>query len=117
MTYKEWPATVPVKFYGVTVKPKDNVIQTEFASGRTTKILRNTRFIFDIECKLTLTMEQRNSFWSWFIDDIGGCTGVFRCDALKRTADSSPYFRFTEAPEESTGQTYKTLSMSIEEIY
>lgn len=117
MIIKEWPVAVNTKFYKGTTKPEDNVITTEYTSGRKIAILANTRFVFDIECDLSVNATERNAFWKWFTEQLGGCAGVFHCAALRRTATSTEYFRFKGTPSESEGQKFRKLSFKIEEIY
>lgn len=117
MTYVEWPYTVNTKFFKATTKPEDNVITTEYTSGRKICILANTRFVFDFKCSLGVTATERNAFWAWFTDTLGGCAGVFHCAALKRTPTSTEYFRFKTTPDESEGQKNRVLSLEIEEVY
>lgn len=117
MTYVEWPYNVNTKFFKATTKPEDNVITTEYTSGRKICILANTRFVFDFKCSLGVTATERNAFWNWFTDTLGGCAGVFHCAALKRTPTSTEYFRFKTIPDESEGQKNRVLSLEIEEVY
>jgi hypothetical protein len=117
MTYVQWPFDVNTKFFSAVAKPEDNTITTEYTSGRKVTILKNTRFTFDIECSLGVTSSERESFWKWFTDTLGGCAGIFSCPALQRTSTSTEYFRFKEVPEESEGQKNRVLSLSVEEVY
>ena len=117
MTYVEWPYTVNTKFFKGTNKPEENTQTTEYVSGRRVVILRNTRFVFDFKCSLGVTATERNAFWAWFTDTLGGCAGVFHCAALKRTNNSTEYFRFKEIPDESEGQKNRVFSFELEEVY
>ena len=74
MIYVEWPQTVNKKFYSVSRSPKPNVKLTEFESGRTTGILQNTRFVFNVNCSLTLKCKNElPAFWKWYTESLGGC--------------------------------------------
>lgn len=117
MTYVEWPSKVNTHFFKGVTKPEDNTITTEYSSGRKITFLKNTRFIFDFECSLGVTNTERASFWAWFTDTLGGCAGIFHCIELRRTSDSTEYFRFKEVPEESEGQKNRVLTLSLEEVY
>lgn len=117
MTYVEWPYTVNKKFFKGTGKPEENTTTTEYASGRKVSILKNTRFVFEFKCSLGVTNVERNAFWNWFTDILGGCAGNFHCAALKRTPTSTEYFRFKTTPDESEGQKNRVLSLEIEEVY
>lgn len=118
MTYVEWPQTVNTRFFDRKNTPKPNSKKTEYISGRDTEILANTRFVFSIKCSVDLHLKNEyNDFWNWYTDELGGTAGVFKCPALKRTANSTEYFKFTNQPDESEGLVYKKILLELEEVY
>ena len=117
MTYSEWPTDVNTRFYNYTTNPADNYKTTEYVSGRKSTILLNTRFIHNVKCSLRLNKTETNAFISWFEDTLGGCAGIFKCTALQRTDDTTPYFRFTSTPQIGEGLVYKEVTLEIEELY
>lgn len=114
MTVFTWPEGVNMRFYGMNQKPKDNVKQTEYISGRTVSYNVNSRCIMTTACSLRLRKKDELSlFWSWYNFTLGGTAGVFSCSAL-----GDGYYRFTAVPAPSNTDTvYRTLDLSIEEVY
>lgn len=114
MTVVNWPTSVNKKFYAFTKTPADNFISSEFASGRKTVILKNTRFVNNIKCSLTVSKKsgEYEAFWNWFTLTLGGLSGVFSCSAL-----GSSYYRFSATPNATETQTTAKLDFEIEEIY
>ena len=113
MTITQWSDKVNSRFFGFNEKPKDRTKKTEYMSGRVTAYNTNTRAVMAFSCSLKLTKKELADFWEWYNDDLGGQAGVFSCPAL-----GDKYYRFADIPEpQDTEQTYRVLSMSIEEIY
>lgn len=122
MTLTTWPSGINTDFFNFSQAPEDNYIIQEYASGRKSVILKNTRFRKKITCSLSLKVKNNeySSFWTWFTDVLGGLAGAFTCSALDSATglNSGTYYRFTETPSNSnTTLTFRTLSLSLEEVY
>lgn len=114
MNVVKWPEQVNKKFYALSKVPEDNFISTEFASGRKTVILKNTRFVNHIKCSVTVGKKngEYEQFWNWFTVSLGGCAGAFTCSAL-----GNGYYRFSSTPKTTETQTTARLDFEIEELY
>lgn len=112
MIIVDWPESVNTRFYAGTKQPKDNAETTEYASGRVAVHLANTRFNFTHNLTLLLTQAELKAFWSWFTITLGGLSGAFRCSAI-----GTGLYRFTETPSEGQGQRFRSLTLTIEEVY
>lgn len=112
MTVVDWPENVNTRFYAGTKQPKDNAETTEYASGRVAVHLANTRFNFVYKLTLLLTKTELETFWQWYTGTLGGLSGAFRCNVI-----GTGFYRLTETPTEGQGQRFKTLNLSIEEVY
>ena len=114
MTYAAWCSSVNTKFFALTNSYDENTISSEYASGRKTVILKNTRFSKTIKCSLSLNVKsgEYNAFWTWFTDVLGGLAGTFTCPAL-----GSKFYRFKSVPSESAGLLARKIEMEIEEVY
>lgn len=109
----EWDSTINTRFFGFSEKPKERTKKTEYLSGRVTAYNTNTRSVMTFSCSIRLKKNELKRFWAWFNDELGGTAGVFTCAAL-----GGKYYRFSEIPEpQDTGQKYRTLDLSIEEVY
>lgn len=114
MTYTAWCSSVNTKFFALTNSYDENTISSEYASGRKTVILKNTRFPKTIKCSLSLNVKsgEYNAFWTWYTDVLGGLAGTFTCTAL-----GSKFYRFKSVPSESAGLLARKIEMEIEEVY
>lgn len=125
MIVVDWPEGVNNKFYGFNERPKDNIELTEMASGRVVGRKLNTRAIMTFSCSLFLEKRtEMRAFWKWYNDELGGTAGAFKCRALDTEQGLDVengefrHYRFTETPEpQDTGQQYRAISMTIEEVY
>jgi len=114
MTTVSWPSGVNSKFFKCKGSPADNSVTTQFDGGRTVAYLKNTAYKWVYSCSLKLDRlgTEADTFWSWFTDTLGGCTGHFTCSAL-----GSGTYRFQEVPTpEDTDQRRLILNMMIEEV-
>lgn len=113
MIYTQWPNECNSKFFSFNSKPKDNVLTTEFISGRTVGFLKNSKNIMTISCSIRFDKTEQDIFWNWFNDDLGQTAGAFICPAL-----GDKYYKFTSIPEpEDTNQRFRVLKLEIKEIY
>lgn len=114
MTYTQWNKSVNTNFFNYSESYDENAISSEYASGRKTVMLKNTRFTKTIKCSLSVNVknEEYKNFWTWYKDSLGGLSGAFVCSKL-----GSGYFRFKSVPSSSSGLLYRTLELEIEEVY
>lgn len=109
-----WSNKVNQKFYGVEESLQDNSTSSEYTSGRKAVFLKNSRFVKEYTCKLSLNVKsgEYKEFLNWFTDTLGGLSNAFTCSAL-----GSGYYRFKSTPTFSVGQLFKEASLEIEEVY
>jgi len=100
-------------FYGLNNALKDNAVTIENLSGRSVSFMANSKFLEQKKLSLTLNKTEYNAFRNWFMNTLGGCSGVFFCNAI----DSSKYWRFVENFEEENNQRYIEITMNIEQVY
>lgn len=116
MTIINWSSKVNTKFFGYSVKPKENVVLTENLSGRIVGHRANTKDIMQISCSLLLTKDELSFFWDWFNNLLGQTAGAFYCSDLG--FGSNQLFRFNSIPEQAdTDQVYKTINLEIEQVF
>lgn len=112
MTITTWPETVNTRFFAYNKQLKENVVVSEFVSGRVSGYKKNSRPQFTYNCSLMMTKEEEADFWAWF-EAMGTTLGAFSCSAL-----GVGYFRFVSVPTpQDTDQTHTTLEMEIEDLY
>lgn len=110
-----WPSGVNSKFYAKKEVADDNAVTTEYASGRKSVSLKNTRW--PRKYSLSLSLDKRTGedalFWDWYKDELGGLAGVFKCDAL----GEGRAWRFSKAAEDGGGTPFCTISLEVEETW
>lgn len=115
MTPIAWSPYVNSKFYAYNDKPVDNVVMSEFISGRKTGHQINTKAVREINCSIRLDIHggELESFWQWYNYELGQMAGQFTCSAL-----GDKVYRFTQTPEpQDTDLNTRELKLSIEEVY
>ena len=114
MKYTQWSSSVNTRFFNYSESYDENANSSEYASGRKTVILKNTRFTKTIKCSISLNVKngEYNAFWAWYKDSLGGLAGAFTCAKL-----GGGYFRFKTVPSASSGLLYRSVELEIEEVY
>lgn len=113
MIQSQWPTTVNNRFFAYNEKPKDNVVLSEYISGRVVGYQRNTKKLKTIKCSIKLRIkDELPLFWTWFNDTLGQTAGAFSCAAL-----GNGLYRFTAIPEPAnTDLKYRVLTLELEEV-
>lgn len=113
MTYTVFPTNVNKNFYEYSEEYEDNSVIQEYASGRKTAYLKNTRFTKKIKCKLSLKKgEEENYFNQWYTNTLGGVSGIFVCGEL-----GNALYRFSSPVSFENKNSFKIVTMEIEEVY
>ena len=113
MTVNAWPNNINTKFFSGNDKPVANTQTTSFLSGRQVSWQINTKKLMSYTLKLELSKTELALFWTWFNDVLGQNANAFTCPAI-----GNGTYRFVSIPTpDDTKQTYRVLSMEIEEIY
>ena len=111
----EWSASVNMKFYGMTRATEENVIKTQFESGRERYRLKNSapKVTFSVQLDLD-TREEERAFWDWYANTLLSRTEtVYLPDFLGGT--SAKEYRIMEEPSVE-GQRPKVLPLTLKEV-
>lgn len=111
----EWSTNVNMKFYGMTRATEENVIKTQFESGRERYRLKNSspKIAFSVQLDLNTKAEER-AFWDWYNDTLLSRTEtVYLPDFLGGTTGKE--YRMTEEPS-IEGQRPKVLTLTFKEV-
>lgn len=98
-------ANLPLnKLYGVNMGYEDNAILTEFDSGRKIAIAKNTKNKRKYALSYAATQEQKQIFFNWYENELGGNAGKFTAPSLRGDGTTQTYmFEGTPTAPENGG--------------
>ncbi len=116
MNVVEWPKEVlpTERLYGKQTGYVDNIIKTEYDSGRITSIMKNSVQKRVYSVNYAATKEQAKAFDNWFRNVLGGISGTFTALSLEDDGTTCEY-RMTQNPQIS-GNAIKEISMQWQEV-
>ena len=110
-----WPNDVNTNFYGMTGSSVENVITTEFESGKKRTRLKNSSVKRTFSVNLDLwTSAEDESFWDWYDTSLRSRAQTVWLKDFRGTNVIKEY-RMTQEPS-SEGQKPKILSLTFEEV-
>ena len=104
------------KFFGMTTAPENNVITTEFESGKVRYQLRNSTpklthsFSFLLKSK-----EDELAFWNWYNNDLLSRTQTVELYDLVKGAPDKKEYRMTTEPAVQDSQYPKECQINVKE--
>ena len=110
-----WSGAVDTNFYGMTSSASENIITTEFESGKKRTRLKNSsvRRTFSVQLDLWTKTEEA-AFWFWYDTALHSrAQTVWLPDFLGQAVMKE--YRMTEEPS-CEGQHPKVLTLSFEEV-
>lgn len=110
-----WSEDISTTFYGMTTTTTENIITTEFESGKKRTRLKNSSPKRTFSVKLDLwTKEEETGFWTWYDTRLHSrAQTVWLPDFFGRPEMKE--YRMTAEPT-CEGQRPKILSLSFEEV-
>lgn len=113
-----WAENVNNNAYGMETTLKENVIITEFESGKSRTYLKNSSpkmvHSFMLDLKDTGATSEYKRFLSWWKNDLKSGSLSFAFQDLITGTGLSEY-KMTEVPS-ATGQKWKTITITVEEM-
>ena len=111
-----WDTTnLPLKkLYGVQTGYEDNAITTQFDSGRTISVQRNSKNKRRYSVSYAATRAQETIFFTWYENTLGGNAGTFTAPSL-RGDNTTQEYRMEGTPT-SSGMNIKTITMEWVEV-
>lgn len=114
-----WPLSVNQKAYGMDTSPGENVERIEFESGKARTFLKNSvgkkvhSFMLTLE-DIGDTSEYKD-FLEWWSDDLASGSLSFLFPDLV-THDADKEYRSVDGNFSATGQKYKEITLTVEEM-
>ena len=111
-----WDTTnLPLKkLYGVQTGYVDNAIITEFDSGRTVAVQKNSANKRKYAVSYSATKAQETIFFNWYENTLGGNAGTFTAPSLRGDGTTQEY-RLEGTPT-SEGMNLKNINMQWVEV-
>lgn len=101
-------------FYGLKTGYVDNAIKTEFDSGRTVAVKKNTANKRRYSLSYAADSEQEKYFFDWYEKELGGNAGTFTAPSLRGDGTMQEY-RLDGTPT-SSGMGIKEINMVWVEV-
>ncbi len=103
------------KLFGKQTGYEDNALTTQFDSGRTISVQRNSRNLRRYSVSYAATKTQEEIFFNWYENTLGGNAGTFRAPSLRDNGETMQEYRLEGTPT-SSGMNIKTISMIWVEV-
>lgn len=102
------------KLYGVQTGYENNAITTQYDSGRTVSIQRNSANKRRYSVSYAATRAQETAFFDWYENTLGGNAGTFTAPSL-RGDNTTQEYRLEGTPT-SSGMNIKEINMIWVEV-